>query len=311
MPTDELSQLLALGAKLLTRSRTRIVVRVGNMFSILWPTYRGWRDRVLIPALLRRLYPKADAIIAVSQGVAHDLQAFFCLPAEKVTVIFNPKELAYIARRALEPVAHPWLADQTLPVVVAVSRLRAQKDLPTLLRAFAEARRECPSRLLILGKGSDADALEHLARELGIADAVAFLGYVENPHAYTARADIFVSTSRWEGMPNSVVEAIACGVPVVATDCDSGPREILAPDTDPLLRRREGVEWAAYGVLAPVGGVREVAEALTTLLRAPDRRAAYAAAARHRAAAFDACRIVDRYLACMVPQDESGGTGRP
>jgi len=135
---------------------------------------------------------------------------------------------------------------------VAVGRLQMQKDYPTLLHAFAQVRKNRPVRLLILGEGKDRLALEELIKELGLEQDVSLPGFVMNPYAYMARASLFVLSSRWEGLPTVLIEALCCGTPVVSTDCPSGPREIL----------RDG----QYGQLVPVGDVDGLAQAIEAAL---------------------------------------------
>jgi glycosyltransferase involved in cell wall biosynthesis len=294
LATDEYTSLLALMARALVRGRTRIVLRMGNMFSELFARYEG--KSKLMPFLIRRLYKKADAMIANSQGVARSVMAVCGIPAERMHVIFNPKDIAKITALAAEPAPHPWLAVEHIkPAVVWFGRLREQKNLPLLLRAFAALQSKVESRLLIVGSGREEGRLHALATQLGIQERVHFEEYKENPYAWVAKADVFVLSSLWEGLPNALIEALVCGVACVATDCDSGPREILAPDTDPFKRIKSGVEWARFGALVPVEGTAELTEALETLLTYGPKRAQYAKAALERAHDFDSAGIIDRY----------------
>jgi len=152
-------------------------------------------------------------------------------------------------------VAHPWFQTGELPVVLGIGRLARQKDFPTLLRAFAQVRSRRPCRLVILGEGKERSALTALVERLGITPHVEMPGFVANPFAYLRRAALFVLSSAWEGSPNVLIEALALAVPSVATDCPSGPREILC----------EG----RYGPLVPVGDDEALAEAMEAMLAAP------------------------------------------
>jgi glycosyltransferase involved in cell wall biosynthesis len=235
--------------------------------------------------LLRAFYRYADGIVAVSQGVADDLVAYTGLAPSRVRVIYNPVVTRELYNLAQQEIDHPWLVDRRVPVVLAVGRLTKQKDFPTLLRAFAVARRECKCRLVFLGDGEERSHLEALAQELGIADAVAFLGFVQNPYAWMSRSHVLALSSRWEGLPTVIIEALALGTPVIATDCPSGPREILAD--------------GEFGTLVPVGDVGALGEAIEGSLRSPGDRARL----RRRAEAFTLERAVDNYLdALMCPQ---------
>jgi glycosyltransferase involved in cell wall biosynthesis len=233
------------------------------------------RDR-LLPRLAGRVYRSADRIVAVSAGVADDLAETTGLARQRIDVLYNPVVTEELEARACEPVDHPWLAAGAPPVIVSVGALTLQKDHATVLRAFAHLRR--PARLMILGKGPNQAALKNLACELGVVDAVAMPGFVDNPFAYMARAKLLVLSSAWEGLPTVLIEALACGCPVVSTDCPSGPREIL--------------EDGRYGILVPVGDEAALAAAIDAALDAPHDPVALKA----RAAAFAVEPVARRYL---------------
>ncbi len=297
------THLLALVARVLTGVQTRIVLRIGNMLSVLYKRYTKLNDR-MIPWLSRLLYPRADALIANAKGVARDVVRTCGVSPEKVTVIFNPKNLKRIRAQSEEPVSHRWLGvNKTLPVVIAAGRLREQKGFEALLEAFTCLQTSVPSRLIILGPAGNSTTNRFIAKiaELGITEQVDFAGYVDNPHAYVAKADVFVMPSLWEGLPNALIEALICGTPIVSTDCDSGPREILAPDTDPFMRIQKGIEWAPYGALVPVNGIKEISEAIALLLGDPALREKYRHAERERSVVFDEDTIVDAYLRVLDP----------
>jgi glycosyltransferase involved in cell wall biosynthesis len=202
-----------------------------------------------MPYLIRKSYPSADGIIAVSSGVADDLAEATGIPRESIDVIYNPVVTPEVATASREAVDHPWLAPGEPPVVMGIGRLTPKKDFTTLLQAFAEVRREVPARLMILGEGPERAVLEGLVRTLDLAANVALPGFVGNPYAYLARASLFVLSSRWEGLPTVLIEAMFCGAPVVSTDCPSGPREIL--------------NGGRYGRLVPVGDLAALAQAIT------------------------------------------------
>lgn len=239
-------------------SPPQILFRVGNPIGHrlssrqLMPLARWWRLRSL-----RRLYRRADGFIAVSQGIAEDLARHLRVPSDRIHVLPNPTITDDLFRRAAEDVQHPWFAPGQPPVIVAAGGLRQQKDFSTLIRAFGRARTAFDCRLVILGEGRQRERLLNLAAELGLADSIDFPGWVPNPHAYMRRASVFAMSSRWEGSPNALVEAAALGTPVVATDCVSGPREIL--------------QNGLFGGLVPVGDVKSLSQALTTALRFPPR----------------------------------------
>jgi glycosyltransferase involved in cell wall biosynthesis len=249
-----------------------------NTLSELCAQSRRRTVRWLLPWAARFLFRFADQVCAVSAGVARDLAAVTGLPLGAIRVVYNPTVRPEIAELAAQNSGHPWLDAKDRPVVLGAGNLIPIKDFGLLIRAFAQVRRTRPARLVILGEGDERPGLERLSRELGVAADVDLPGFTPNPYAFMARADLFVLSSRVEGMPNTVIEALACGCPVVATDCPSGPAEIL--------------ENGRYGPLVPVGDDAALAAAIEASLEAvPDREEL-----RRRAADFSVERAVDRYL---------------
>jgi glycosyltransferase involved in cell wall biosynthesis len=209
--------------------------------------------RQLMLGLVGRYYPKADVISAVSEGVAEDLARVARIPRNRIQVIHNPIITPDLVVKVREEIDHPWLKPNEPPVILSVGRLDPQKDYPSLIRSFARVRQSLPARLLILGEGPERNALDSLVRQLGLEEDVCLPGFVSNPYPYMSKASVFVLSSRWEGLPTVLVEALYCGVPVVATNCPSGPREIL--------------QDGRYGSLVPVGNVESMAEAIVAVLR--------------------------------------------
>jgi len=246
------ANLVAILACRWARVPIRLVVSVHSTMSIATRHAQQPQAR-LIPILARWLYPQAHRVVSVSRGVAEDMVRFYKLPTEKVEVIYNPVVTPELVTQSWEPVEHPWLAAGEPPVILGVGRLTAPKDFVTLIRAFARLRQHHEARLIILGEGEDRPILEQLIGELGLQAWVALPGFVENPYAWMRRAAVFVLSSRWEGLPTVLVEAMACGTPVVSTDCPSGPREIL--------------EDGKWGKLVPVGDEAALAEAICETLR--------------------------------------------
>lgn len=245
------ANIAALLARRLARSGSRAVVIEQNNLSLAAANGSTFIDRIM-PWLANRFYPWADAVVGVSAGVVADLvDRLPGVPPDRFHVIYNPIVTPELMEKALAPIDHPWFENGD-PVLVAVGRLREQKDFPTLVKAFARVRSQRKAKLLILGDGSERLRLERLVSDLSLSDDVALPGYTENPYAYLARATAFVLSSRWEGLPTVVVEALSCGAPVVATDCPSGPREILAN--------------GRYGQLVPVGDPAALATALLRVL---------------------------------------------
>ena len=270
------TDLAALMAKLMHGGRLRVVVRQATTFSDTFGDV-GFRARQVM-RLARLLMPAADAVVAVSEGVASDLRGQVPRAAGKIVTIHNPVVGPGLAAQAAEAVEHRWFVDGGEPVVLAAGRLSGEKDYPTLLRAFAEVARSRSARLVILGQGPDRESLLELAKRLGIEDRFDLPGFDVNPFRYMARASAFVLSSRYEGFPNVLAQAMACGTPVVSTDCRSGPSEML--------------EDGRWGRLVPVGDWRAMARAIEATLDDPMA----AEALRARAAVYSVGASVERYL---------------
>jgi len=201
-------------------------------------------------ALVRGAYRRASRVVAVSQGVKDAWVDRLGLPESAIEVIYNPVVTPETRRAMTQQPDHPFFAAP--PVVVGVGRLSPEKNFANLIRALARVRASRDARLIVLGEGPERARLERLVAELGLQDAVSLPGFEDNPHAYLARADLFVLSSDWEGLPTALIEALAAGTPVVATDCPVGPREILA--------------GGERGALVPVGDSRALAAAMLQAL---------------------------------------------
>ncbi len=262
------------GTPLVISQRTQLSRAISNA------VFPGGRP--LLGWMARRFYPAADSIVAVSDGVAEDLAQLAGLPRERIRTIHNPVVTEDLEQLAAEALDHPWFAPEGPPVVLGVGRLAAQKDFSTLLRAFAQVRAKRDARLVILGEGRKRRQLETLAASLEIRKDVDFPGFATNPFQYMARAGVFVLSSGYEGLPGVLIQAMACGCPVVSTDCPSGPREIL--------------QDGAQGPLVPVGDDRAMADAILAVLQTPPSREKL----KGRASDFSLDRAVDQYLEVLL-----------
>ncbi len=176
--------------------------------------------------LTRRLYPAADMILAVSEGLRDYLIKQLRLPPGKVVTAHNPFDLKEVESLAEKEVDHPWFASE-IPIIINVSRLVEQKNHRLLIRAFQQVTRKMPARLVLVGQGPLKTELEDLIARMGLSDSVCFLGFESNPYRYISRSQVFVLSSQSEGFGNVLVEAMCCGTPVISTDCEFGPKEII------------------------------------------------------------------------------------
>jgi glycosyltransferase involved in cell wall biosynthesis len=220
------ASLIAIWAAGLAHIHTPLVISQHTTMSVSLAANPSFRN-TMIKQLGRWFFPYADAAICTSQGVADDFVETIGMPRQKTHVVYNPVVSPGLEYAAHQSISHAWFVPGGPAVILAVGRLTAAKDYPTLIRAFSMVYQKQPVRLLILGEGKERAQLESLVRQLGLNETVQMPGFVKNPLAYMARARLLVLSSRWEGFGNVLVEALACGTPVVSTDCKSGPREIL------------------------------------------------------------------------------------
>lgn len=241
------ANIVAVWARRFSGLSNRLALSEHNTLSSAVQHDSGFKVR-LMPQFIRRFYSWADVVIAVSKGVAEDLIQTTGISHNLVQVVYNPVVTPQLRAKVREPIEHPWFENGNLPVILAVGRLAEQKDFCTLIRAFARWRRTHEGRLLILGEGEERPKLEALVKQLNLEQYVGLPGFVPNPYPYMARAAMFVLSSKWEGLPTVLIEAMYCGVPVIATDCPSGPREIL--------------HNGKYGQLVPIGDVDSLARSI-------------------------------------------------
>jgi len=206
--------------------------------------------------LVSKLDHLADLIVVPSNGLYRQLINDFNMPAEKTTVIHNPVITKAIQKLSKVPVNHPWLADKEVPLILNVGALELQKDQATLLKAFALLRKQIRVRCIIIGDGPLLDKLKRMAGNLQIIEDVAFTGFVKNPFRFMANADVFALSSVYEGFGNVIVEAMACGCPVVSINCPYGPEEIITDGLD--------------GILSPLGDEQSLANNMLGVLNNPE-----------------------------------------
>lgn len=274
--------LLATVSSRLALAGNRMVVTEHCDFSSAIDAAENRRAAAVLPTLVRWIYPRADAVVAVSHGVADDLATSTGIPRDMVSVVGNPVITAELKAKAAQAPTHPWFGDGGPPVVMGVGRLAHQKNFELLLEAMALVVEGHDARLVVFGEGPDRDRLLADAARLGIADRVDFPGFVDNPYAHMAAADVFALSSRFEGLPTVLIEALYCGVPIVSTDCPSGPDEIL--------------DGGRYGALVPVDDAAALAAAIGDVLGAETRPTVPDDAWRP----FEEDTVVEQYLDVLL-----------
>ena len=263
----------------LTGLRESAVVRFGRPMS----TDAVPRD-ALSKFSLRLGLQRMQALVANSRGTADDVSTTLRVPRDRIEVIPNPLPLAEIQRKSLED--PPNLPDDEVPLLLNVGRLSSEKNQLLLLRAFRRVRDALPSRLLLVGGGPLEESCRKLVADLQLEGDVHFLGWQSNPYAYMRRASLFVLSSDYEGFGNVLVEAMACGCPVIATACGGGPEDVIGNDE--------------YGVLTPIGDEAAMAERILNLLRSENRLAELRTQGLSRAQEFDSSEVSERYLALFL-----------
>lgn len=279
--TSSGSNVVAVLAHLLAGGRGRLILSERN---VLLHGRIGLKRRFVF-LLKRLLYRQADHITAVSQGVKDDLVRQLKLAPDSISVVYNPIVSERMVTEAAEVVEHPWFDGRTL-VILGAGRLVMEKDFETLIRAFALVRSEVEAKLVILGEGPLRNELELLAEELGVGEDVWFGGFVKNPFKYMARCTVFVLSSRFEGLPGVLVQAMACGAAVISTNCPAGPSEII----------RQGED----GFLVPMGDVAVLAERIKYLLANVEVREVMAGRARESALQFRVEPVLDNYTVALL-----------
>ena len=273
------ANVIAILAKKLAGVKTKLAVVEHNTLSVSDAT--SIRAKIT-PWFMKLLYPSADAIIGVSQGVSSDLERQLGFPQGQVLTIYNPVINSELQHKATASVEHPWLQSSEIPVFLAVGRLTPQKDFANLIRAFSLVRKQREARLIILGEGELRSDLEQLAANLGVTEDIDLPGFTPNPYSYMTQAHCFTLSSRYEGLPTALIEAMACGCPVISTDCPSGPQEILA--------------GGKYGSLVPTQNSKLLSQAMLNVLEHPIAPGIL----RQRANIFSTEQIVPQYLEVLL-----------
>ena len=230
--------------------------------------------------MVKIFYRFADKIIAVSEGIKTNLVEEFRIAAGSIEIIYNPIDIDRINELSRMPLEHPFFQGSA-PVILAIGRLVRQKRFDLLIRAFREVLSELDARLIIAGEGPERESLQRLAKDLGIGEKISLVGFQANPYAFLSKADVFVLSSSYEGLPMVLLEALACGTPVISTDCKSGPREIL--------------DNGRCGLLVPEGDEGALAEGIVRLVRDKALQEALSHLGKKRARDFSIDEVFKQY----------------
>lgn len=268
-------------ATLVSGRRHRLVLSERNVVMRDQPLLKRW----LMFAAKRTLYRLADCVTAVSAGVASDLENRLGVDRSRIRIVYNPLLMPELDALSAEHLTTPPF-DSTDPIVLAAGRLVPAKGFDVLLDAFAHVAEGTPAHLVILGEGPLKDELRAQSERLGISHRVHLPGFHKNPFRFMARAAVFVLSSRYEGLPGVLIQAMACGAPAVATRCHAGPTEII----------EDGID----GLLVEVDDVRAMAAAIQRLLTEPALRQRLARAGRRRASAFSEEAILPLYQQALL-----------
>lgn len=275
---------ICLLAKIISGANSKIVITEHTLFSLIPSTTKTIGNKLIaaliLPYLIKIIYPKADSIICVSESVAKDLSNVIN-DKGKIRIIYNPVTDNKILKLAKEPIDNPFLTNSKIPVIASVGRLVKAKDYPNLLKAFNLVVKKQPAFLIILGEGPEEQKIKIIASKLGISKNLALLGFKKNPYKYIKKASIFVLSSFREGFGNAVIEAMACGTPVVATNGRSGTGEII--------------ENGKNGVLVPISNPEALAGAILEILNNPSLSIRLSSEGRKRSEYFSIEKSVKKY----------------
>lgn len=273
---------LAMLAKILAFSSTKTILTEHSQPSVDIFKSKKLIDKV-IPFFMRRLYPRADFIVAVSHSVARDLSTFIRYPLEKIYVIYNPIVNSKLTELSFAKLDHPWFKEKQYPIVLFVGRFSDVKNIPLLVNAFSLVRKSYECKLVLVGDGPERENLQSLVRDLALSKDTLLINYCPNPYPYMRHSNVLVLTSKWEGLGNVLIEAMACGTPVIATDNLESAREIL--------------DNGKFGVLTPNNNVKILADNIVKAIQ-------YEAAPKNikeRANIFSVDTSVDQYLRLFDP----------
>ncbi len=268
-------------SKLFLPKNLKIILREGNNPLHIHSMFSSWFWRKIAIQEVKNLYPLADRIVTPSVGIAKDFQKYWGISSDLFHRIHNPVDISMINQKSSEDISLPWGEVEKVKWILAVGRLTKQKGFSDLISSFYEVRKKADSRLIILGEGDLRVKLQNKIDEMGMSDFIFMPGFVKNPWKYMKRADLYISSSLWEGFHLTIAEAMACGTVPIATNCNYGPSEIITDGKD--------------GRLVPVGDVETLSNTICELLENNELRSEMAANALTRSHDFDIKRIIKEY----------------
>ena len=271
---------IALSAVKLSRVNTRTVACLHSHYSAQLSNASAFRGRFITP-FVKVTHRWADVIVGISKGCGEEFIKATGVGQENMRYIYNPVITDAIAPLAAEPLNHPWFSKGEPPVILAVGRLSHAKNFQLLVDAYAIVKESHAARLIILGDGEDRPDLESRVKSLDLENDVELPGFVANPYAYMKNSAVYVLSSRYEALPTVLIEAMYCGTQLVAVDCPSGPREILAD--------------GKYGELVSQESTSELVEAIIRALKRKDFEQDPAACER-----FMDYSVADQYLDALL-----------
>lgn len=272
---------VAVMAKLISRTKMPIFVRESTSPSEDMKQGDNSAFSKIIRIMARFSFKKASRLIAVSKGVKKDMVCFYNINPDKIEVIYNPVVTTELLEDAKIVPLHPFYKSEEIPVVLGVGRLSKEKDFSTLVRAFSLVREQLNARLVILGEGVERDSLEKLIRSLNLQDDVSLPGFVDNPCSYMSFSSVFVLSSLYEGLPNTLIQAMAVGTPIISTNCKYGPSEIL--------------EDGKFGRLVQVGDHKEMAIAIISALKEKSKNENWSNLLKEKSKMYFAETIIQKY----------------
>lgn len=261
----------------LRQSSLKYVIRETNTLSEINKSNNSFKIRVL-HSLVKLQYPKADLVICPSNGVASDLVQNFGINEKKISVIYNPLDFNLISKLSNEPIRNLNFFNKNEKIIIGLGSLSKQKDFSTLIKAVKEVNKMYNCKLLIIGEGNERERLESLIINLELQGKVLMPGFKKNPFKYLKQSDVFVLSSKYEGLPNSLIQAFLLDIPCIATDCKSGPREIL----------NDG----EFGQLVEVGDYYQMSEAIINVFNKNWTKKGK----KEEDGRFDKITILNRYL---------------